>query len=178
MALFVVLTPALVSSDDQVKAYIKKIMSQLSKWMVHGKISKLVVVITSKETGDHLERWQFDVCPHWIVPPPLVNPTTRFNFSPSHQRSHHRLPQGPPTRKTSLPPKQGRHLPLRTKPKRRSRTRSRLFSGKSPPPSPFCHSSTATVLSTCLCMQMQIVTSRWNGAIATRKKSRMVRRCN
>ena len=51
----------LVSSDDQVKAYIKKIMSQLNKWMMGGKISKLVVVITSKETGENLERWQFDV---------------------------------------------------------------------------------------------------------------------
>jgi mitotic spindle assembly checkpoint protein MAD2 len=52
----------LVSSDDQVKAYIKKIMSQLDKWMIGGKISKLVVVITSKDTGEHVERWQFDVC--------------------------------------------------------------------------------------------------------------------
>lgn len=51
----------LVSSDDQVKAYIKKIMLQLDKWMVCGKISKLVVVITSKDTGEHVERWQFDV---------------------------------------------------------------------------------------------------------------------
>lgn len=51
----------LVSSDDQIKSYIKKIMSQLNKWMSGGKISKLVVVITSKETGEHVERWQFDV---------------------------------------------------------------------------------------------------------------------
>ncbi|KAL9012521.1 MAG: hypothetical protein Q9173_002714 [Seirophora scorigena] len=51
----------LVTSDDQVKAYIKKIMSQLNRWMIGGKISKLVVVITSKETGEHVERWQFDV---------------------------------------------------------------------------------------------------------------------
>ncbi|OQE38691.1 hypothetical protein PENCOP_c008G06368 [Penicillium coprophilum] len=51
----------LVSADDQVKAYIKKIMSQLKEWMQGGKISKLVVVITSKETGEHVERWQFDV---------------------------------------------------------------------------------------------------------------------
>ncbi|PQE03724.1 Mitotic spindle checkpoint component mad2 protein [Rutstroemia sp. NJR-2017a BBW] len=50
-----------VSSDDQVKAYIKKIMSQLDKWMQRGKISKLIVVITSKETGLDIERWQFDV---------------------------------------------------------------------------------------------------------------------
>ncbi|KAI0596119.1 DNA-binding protein [Biscogniauxia sp. FL1348] len=51
----------LVSSDDQVKAYIKKIMSQLDKWMQRGKISKLVIVITDKDTGEHVERWQFDV---------------------------------------------------------------------------------------------------------------------
>ncbi|KAK4133856.1 DNA-binding protein [Trichocladium antarcticum] len=51
----------LVSSDDQVRAYIKKIMSQLDKWMVGGKIQKLVIVITDKDTGEHIERWQFDV---------------------------------------------------------------------------------------------------------------------
>lgn len=51
----------LVTADDQVKAYIKKIMSQLKEWMYGGKITKLVVVITSKETGEHVERWQFDV---------------------------------------------------------------------------------------------------------------------
>ena len=53
----------MTSIDDQVKAYIKKIMSQLSKWMQKSKISKLVVVVTSKETGEHVERWQFDVRP-------------------------------------------------------------------------------------------------------------------
>jgi hypothetical protein len=57
-----------VSADDQVKAYIKKIMSQLKEWMQGGKISKLVVVITSKETGEHVERWQFDV---WIRHSPV-----------------------------------------------------------------------------------------------------------
>jgi len=51
----------LISSDDQVKAYIKKIISQLNKWMLKSKISKFVVVVTSKETGEHVERWQFDV---------------------------------------------------------------------------------------------------------------------
>ncbi|KAL7266226.1 Mitotic spindle checkpoint component mad2 [Rhizina undulata] len=51
----------LVTTDDQVKAYIRKIMDQLRKWMLGGKISKLIVVITSKDTGEHLERWQFDV---------------------------------------------------------------------------------------------------------------------
>ena len=66
----------LVSSDDQVRAYIKKIMSQLDKWMVGGKISKLVIVITDKDTGEHIERWQFDVRPRH----PL------FPFRPSQPR--------------------------------------------------------------------------------------------
>ena len=56
-----VLLGCAVSADDQVKAYIKKIMSQLDRWMVGGKISKLVLVITDKDTGEHVERWQFDV---------------------------------------------------------------------------------------------------------------------
>lgn len=60
----------LVSSDDQVRAYIKKIMSQLDRWMKDGKISKLVIVITNKDTGEHLERWQFDVCAVLCPPPP------------------------------------------------------------------------------------------------------------
>ncbi|KAJ9643473.1 Mitotic spindle checkpoint component mad2 [Coniosporium tulheliwenetii] len=45
----------MVSADDQVKAYIKKIMSQLSKWMQSSKISKLVIVITDKDSGEHVE---------------------------------------------------------------------------------------------------------------------------
>jgi len=36
-------------------------MSQLNKWMLKSKISKLIIVITSKETGEPVERWQFDV---------------------------------------------------------------------------------------------------------------------
>jgi mitotic spindle assembly checkpoint protein MAD2 len=63
----------LVSSDDQVRAYIKKIMSQLDKWMVGGKISKLVIVITDKDTGENIERWQFDVR---LLPPPILQPTS------------------------------------------------------------------------------------------------------
>ncbi|EMC92101.1 hypothetical protein BAUCODRAFT_38125 [Baudoinia panamericana UAMH 10762] len=51
----------MTTCDDQVKAYVKKIMSQLSRWMQKSKISKLVIVITSRETGEHIERWQFDV---------------------------------------------------------------------------------------------------------------------
>jgi mitotic spindle assembly checkpoint protein MAD2 len=52
---------ATVTADEQVRTYIKKIMSQLNRWMADNTISKLVVVISSKETGEPVERWQFDV---------------------------------------------------------------------------------------------------------------------
>ncbi|CAN8106563.1 unnamed protein product [Discula destructiva] len=51
----------LVSSDDQVKAYIRRIMAALDRWMKDGRVQKLVIVITDKDTGEHVERWQFDV---------------------------------------------------------------------------------------------------------------------
>ena len=33
----------------------------MTGWMKDGKISKLVMAIVSKDTGEVLERWQFDV---------------------------------------------------------------------------------------------------------------------
>ncbi|OTA01344.1 hypothetical-protein [Trichoderma parareesei] len=72
----------LVSADDQVKAYIKKIMSQLDKWMVGGKISKLVIVITDKDTGEHVERWQFDV--QISAPPPKSKSKAPSDTNPSN----------------------------------------------------------------------------------------------
>ncbi|KAL8711064.1 MAG: hypothetical protein Q9220_004445 [cf. Caloplaca sp. 1 TL-2023] len=89
----------LVTSDDQVKAYIKKIMSQLNKWMVGGKISKLVVVITSKETGEHVERWQFDVQIFNSTPtkkPTTQKPTDKENAAPTEEPQQ----QAPPPEKT------------------------------------------------------------------------------
>lgn len=65
----------LVSVDDQVKSYIKRIMTQLNKWMYGSKISKLVMVITSKDTGEHVERWQFDV--QIFDPPPKSKSSKR-----------------------------------------------------------------------------------------------------
>lgn len=51
----------LVTIDSDVKAYIKKIIGQLHKWLVHGKIKKLVVAIISKNSSEAVELWQFDV---------------------------------------------------------------------------------------------------------------------
>ncbi|CDK30032.1 unnamed protein product [Kuraishia capsulata CBS 1993] len=51
----------MVSINEEVNAYVKKIMSQLQKWIKSGGLSKLVIVISSKDSGKVVERWQFDV---------------------------------------------------------------------------------------------------------------------
>lgn len=51
--------PMLVSSDEDVKEYVKKIMDQVKKWIYGGKLSKLVVVIINKDTIESVERWEF-----------------------------------------------------------------------------------------------------------------------
>ncbi|KAK3316961.1 mitotic spindle checkpoint component MAD2 [Apodospora peruviana] len=81
----------LVSSDDQVRAYIKKIMAQLDKWMVGGKITKLVIVITNKDTGEHVERWQFDV---QIFKPTKPSKSSKSKLS-STQENDGSAPQAP-----------------------------------------------------------------------------------
>lgn len=85
----------LVSSDDQVRAYVKKIMSQLDRWMKDGKISKLVIVITNKDTGEHLERWQFDVRTR-------PSPITHIHALPLSPQATHMSPLL--TRHASIPP--------------------------------------------------------------------------
>jgi hypothetical protein len=94
----------LVSSDDQVKAYIKKIMSQLDKWMVGGKISKLVVVITSKDTGETVERWQFDVQPPFPILSTELNRYSRYKYFQGHPKRNP-LPKLPHLKTLFLPPK-------------------------------------------------------------------------
>ncbi|KAK9447138.1 DNA-binding protein [Limtongia smithiae] len=51
----------LITIDEDVKAYIRRIMGQLNKWMVGSKISKLIVAIVSQDTTEVVERWQFDI---------------------------------------------------------------------------------------------------------------------
>ncbi|KAL6721214.1 Mitotic spindle checkpoint component mad2 [Lecanora helva] len=95
----------LVTSDDQVKAYIKKIMSQLNKWMTGGKISKLVVVITSKETGEHVERWQFDVSQYILSSPraPFERTIKVQMFDKPSKKPKSKDPSNPPTNENSTP---------------------------------------------------------------------------
>ncbi|GMG38122.1 unnamed protein product [Ambrosiozyma monospora] len=51
----------LVSIDDEVINYVRRIMKQLHRWIYSGKISKLVLAITNKDTFETVEKWQFDI---------------------------------------------------------------------------------------------------------------------
>ncbi|QPG77007.1 hypothetical protein FOA43_004402 [Brettanomyces nanus] len=51
----------LVSADDEVIEYMNRIMKQLRRWIYSGMISKLVIAIVSKESGEVVETWRFDL---------------------------------------------------------------------------------------------------------------------
>ncbi|CAB4409282.1 unnamed protein product [Rhizophagus irregularis] len=51
----------LVTIDDSLKSYLKKLLTQVEVWINAGKISKLILAIMNVETREILERWQFDI---------------------------------------------------------------------------------------------------------------------
>lgn len=51
----------LKTHDDDLKIYIRKILSQVHKWLLGGKCNKLVICIVDSDEGDIVERWAFDV---------------------------------------------------------------------------------------------------------------------
>lgn len=50
-----------VSADQQLQAYLTKILAQLQSWLETGAVKQLVLVINSVDTGEVLERWCFAV---------------------------------------------------------------------------------------------------------------------
>ncbi|CAG8480324.1 822_t:CDS:2, partial [Funneliformis caledonium] len=51
----------LMTIDDSLKSYLKKLLTQVEAWLNAGQISKLVLAIMNVETREILERWQFDI---------------------------------------------------------------------------------------------------------------------
>ncbi|XP_053317410.1 mitotic spindle assembly checkpoint protein MAD2A [Spea bombifrons] len=51
----------LVSTDPELKDYLNRVVEQLKDWLHKCQVQKLVVVITSIDTNEILERWQFDI---------------------------------------------------------------------------------------------------------------------
>lgn len=51
----------LVTADEDVKHYIRKIVTQLHRWVVQDKVSRLVLAVVNKDDAVVVERWQFDL---------------------------------------------------------------------------------------------------------------------
>lgn len=51
----------LVTTDDGLAEYLESAMAQLKVWLERGDVTRLVVVIVEKDSGETRERWQFDV---------------------------------------------------------------------------------------------------------------------
>ena len=50
-----------VTTDEGLTGYLSNVLGQLEVWLTAGTVHRLVLVITSQETGETLERWAFDV---------------------------------------------------------------------------------------------------------------------
>ena len=48
------------TTDAGLNAYLDNVLRQLTTWLSESTVQKLVVVISSQESGEPLERWVFD----------------------------------------------------------------------------------------------------------------------
>jgi len=51
----------LVSTDPKVKDFLTNVLTQIKDWLIERKVKRLVVVLTSVESKEVLERWEFKV---------------------------------------------------------------------------------------------------------------------
>ncbi len=51
----------LTTTDDGLLKYLNQVMSQMQNWLTHGDVQRLVVVVCGVDSGETLERWQFNV---------------------------------------------------------------------------------------------------------------------
>uniref|UniRef100_A0A7S2R2B9 HORMA domain-containing protein n=1 Tax=Eucampia antarctica TaxID=49252 RepID=A0A7S2R2B9_9STRA len=51
----------LTSTDEGLNSYLNQVMSQMETWLIDGNVQRLVVVVTGLDSGETLERWQFNV---------------------------------------------------------------------------------------------------------------------
>lgn len=53
--------PLLLTIDDDIKQYINQFLLQIRKWVYGTLLKKLILVIIDKDTGEGVERWEFDI---------------------------------------------------------------------------------------------------------------------
>ena len=51
----------LTSTDDGLLNYLNQVMAQMESWLLDGDVQRLVVVVSGVDSGETLERWQFNV---------------------------------------------------------------------------------------------------------------------
>jgi len=54
-------TTILVSADEKVNNFLTPLLAQVEKWLTSKALQKLILIIAAVQTGEILERWQFDV---------------------------------------------------------------------------------------------------------------------
>lgn len=52
-----------ITTDEGLQGYINNVLNQMKDWLETGSVQKLVLVIMSKDTGETLERWVFNLQP-------------------------------------------------------------------------------------------------------------------
>ncbi|KAL7526200.1 hypothetical protein ACHAXR_002294, partial [Thalassiosira sp. AJA248-18] len=52
----------LTTTDQGLVTYLGQVMSQMESWLTDGDVQRLVVVVSGIDSGETLERWQFNVC--------------------------------------------------------------------------------------------------------------------
>ena len=51
----------LTTTDEGLLRYLDNVQSQVNEWLMTGHVQRLVVVVQGVDSGDTLERWQFNV---------------------------------------------------------------------------------------------------------------------
>lgn len=51
----------LTTTDEGLLKYLNNVMGQMEEWLLNGNVQRLVVVVTGVDSGETLERWQFNV---------------------------------------------------------------------------------------------------------------------
>jgi mitotic spindle assembly checkpoint protein MAD2 len=51
----------LTTTDEGLLTYLDQVMGQMEDWLLAGDVQKLVVVVAGIDSGETLERWQFNV---------------------------------------------------------------------------------------------------------------------
>lgn len=51
----------LTTTDDGLLKYLAQVMAQVESWLLNGDVQRLVVVVSGVDSGETLERWQFNV---------------------------------------------------------------------------------------------------------------------